>query len=142
MDRESPALTLKGLNHVGLMTRRVEESRAFYRDLLGFQEVSRPNFDFDGAWLYNFGLMIHLIHNPRAGDPSGQIETRHNHLAFHADDLPAVERLLQAHGVPFRKNEIKDRQIQQLFFQDPDGHHIEIGTYPPAPPVGFTRDAR
>jgi hypothetical protein len=45
-----------------------------------------------------------------------------------------VERLLIEHGVPYRKNEIKDRKIQQIFLRDPDGNHIEIGTYPPTPP--------
>jgi len=127
-------LPIGAVNHVGVMTRRVAESRRFYREVLGFREVSRPNFDFDGAWLYNYGLMIHLIYNEAAGDPGGEIQTRDNHLALHADDLDRVERLLQQHGIAYRKNEIVDRGIQQIFFRDPDGHHIEIGKYPPTPP--------
>ncbi len=126
-------LPLVALNHVALMTRRVDESRAFYRNVLGFREISRPNFNFRGAWLYNYGLMIHLLENERAGSPSDDIRTRDTHLALHTDDLPRVEQLLTEHGVRFRKNEIKDRGIQQIFFQDPDGNHIEIGTYPPTP---------
>ena len=39
-------LPLQAVNHVGRTTKRVEESRNFYRDVLGFREVSRPNFDF------------------------------------------------------------------------------------------------
>jgi glyoxylase I family protein len=116
------------------MSQRVEESRRFYRDVLGFREVSRPNFNFRGAWLYNYGLMIHVIENEAAGDPGGEIQTRANHLALHTDDLDAVENLLVEHKVAFKKNEIKDRGIKQIIFQDPDGHHIEIGTYPPTPP--------
>jgi glyoxylase I family protein len=127
-------LPIGAVNHLGIMTRRVAESRRFYREVLGFREVSRPNFDFDGAWLYNYGLMIHVIYNEAAGDPSGEIQTRHNHLALHADDLDRVERLLQQHGIAYRKNEIVDRGIKQIFFRDPDGHHIEIGKYPPTPP--------
>jgi glyoxylase I family protein len=127
------ALPIIGINHIGVMTRRVAQSRAFYRDVLGFREVSRPNFNFDGAWLYAYGLMIHLIYNEAAGDPDEEIRTRDNHLALHVDDLQAVERLLDQHGIAFRKNEIVDRGIKQLFFHDPDGHHIEIGHYPPTP---------
>ncbi len=127
-------LPIGAVNHVGVMTRRVAQSRRFYREVLGFREVSRPNFDFDGAWLYNYGLMIHLIYNDAAGDPDGEIQTRYNHLALHSDDLDQVERLLRQHGVAYRKNEIVDRGIKQIFFRDPDGHHIEIGTYPPTPP--------
>lgn len=127
-------LPLQAVNHVGLVTRRLEDSRRFYREVLGFREVARPNFDFPGAWLYNYGLMIHLIQNELAPDPDGEIQTRGNHLALHADDLAAVERLLGEHGVAFRKNMIVDRGIRQIFFRDPDGHHIEVGTYPATPP--------
>ena len=126
-------LPIKSVNHVGCLTKRVEQSKAFYRDVLGFHEVSRPDFNVAGAWLYNYGLMIHLIHSDAAGDPDGEIRSRDNHLALHVDDLTAVERLLEQHGIPFRKTEIPDRGIQQIFFQDPDGHHIEIGKYPPTP---------
>ncbi len=127
-------LPLEAVNHLGLMSRRVEESKRFWRDVMGFREVSRPNFNFTGAWVYNFGLMIHIIHNEAVADPSGEIQTRANHIALHSSDLAAVERLLKEHGVPYRRNEIKDRGVQQIFFRDPDGHHIEIGNYPPTPP--------
>ncbi len=126
-------LPITAVNHVGRITRRVEESRQFYRDVLGFREVSRPNFDFPGAWLYNYGIMIHLIYNEAAGDPEGEIQTRGDHLALNTNDLEASERLLQEHGIPYRKNVVKDRNIAQIFFRDPDGHHVEIGNYPPTP---------
>jgi catechol 2,3-dioxygenase-like lactoylglutathione lyase family enzyme len=127
-------LPITAVNHVGRITKRVDESRQFYRDVLGFREVSRPNFDFPGAWLYNYGIMIHLIHNTAAGDPDGEIQTRHDHLALNTNDLEGAERLLQEHGIPYRKNVVADRNITQIFFRDPDGHHVEIGTYPPTPP--------
>ena len=88
------ALPVSAVNHVGITTRRVEESTAFYRDVLGFREVSRPNFNFRGAWLYNYGLMIHLFDNEAAGGRTDEIQTRDNHLALHSDDLAGVERLL------------------------------------------------
>jgi catechol 2,3-dioxygenase-like lactoylglutathione lyase family enzyme len=131
---EHPALPIMSVNHVGLMTKRLAESRAFYREVLGFREVSRPNFNFAGAWLYNYGLMIHLIENAEAGEPGRTIETRTNHLALHSDDLASVERILQQRGIAYRKNMIVDRGIPQIFFRDPDGHHVEVGTYPPTPP--------
>ena len=123
-------LPIKSLNHVGRLTRRLDESRAFYRDVLGFREVARPNFKFAGAWLENYGLLIHLIDSESAGSPDGEINTRDNHLAFHADDLSAVEARLAEHNIPFRRTEVPDRGIKQLFFRDPDGNHIEVGTYP------------
>ena len=81
------ALPIKAVNHVGRMTKRLDASRKFYRDVLGFREVQRPDFKFPGAWLYNYGIMIHLIDNEEAPDPEGEIKTRHDHLALHVSDI-------------------------------------------------------
>ncbi len=127
-------LPIEAVNHIAITTRRLEQSIAFYRDLLGFREVSRPGFSFRGSWLYNYGVMIHLIESLKAGDCDGEIDTRDNHLALHSSDLEAVARILQERGIAYRKNYIPDRDTRQIFFRDPDGHHIEVGTYPPTPP--------
>ena len=127
-------LPIQSLNHIGLTTLRLDESRHFYRDVLGFREVSRPDLKFPGAWLFNYGVMIHLMQSDQAGSPGGEINTRANHLALHSDDMETAEERLQQHNVPYRKNEIKERNIRQLFFHDPDGNHVEIGIYPPTPP--------
>jgi catechol 2,3-dioxygenase-like lactoylglutathione lyase family enzyme len=126
-------LPIRSLNHIAVVTRRVEDSVKFYRDVLGFREVERPNFKFAGAWLFNYGLMIHVIASDAEERPAGEILTRAAHLALHADDLDAVERLLNEHGIQYRKSEVPGRNVKQLFFQDPDGFHIEIGKYPPLP---------
>jgi len=43
----------------------------------------------------------------------------------------AVEKLLQQHGIPYKTNHVTITGVTQLFFQGPEGYHIEIGTYPP-----------
>ncbi len=126
-------LPIGAVNHLGRVTRRVEASRDFYRDVLGFREVARPDFNFPGAWLYNYGIMIHLIYNEAAPDPDGEIQTRGDHLALHTDDLAAAEQLLKDHGIAYRKNTVANTGLVQLFCRDPDGHHVEIGSYPPTP---------
>ena len=127
------------LNHVALYVTDLKRSTEFYRRVLQLEPIPRPAFTFPGAWLFNYGLMIHIIgretSNADARGSSGAIQTRDAHLALHADDLGAVEELLQQHGIAYRRNEVPDRKIKQLFFQDPDGFHIEVGTYPPLPPV-------
>jgi glyoxylase I family protein len=127
-------LPLESLNHVALMTRRLDESKAFWTRVMGFREVVRPNFNFRGAWITGHGLIIHLLENPKAGDPSDEIQTRENHLALHTSDLARIEQLLAAHGIVYRKKTLADTTVQQVFFQDPDGNVIEVGTYPPMPP--------
>jgi catechol 2,3-dioxygenase-like lactoylglutathione lyase family enzyme len=44
-------LPLCSVNHISRVVADVEESKAFYRDILGFTEVKRPaSFDFGGSW--------------------------------------------------------------------------------------------
>ncbi len=128
------ALPIESVNHLARQTKRLEEMRAFYRDVLGFREIERPNFNFPGAWLFNYGLQIHLIVDDQANNRTGgEISTRAAHLALHVLDTNEVERLLNAHHIPFVKNYVADRNVTQIFFHDPDGNHIEIGCYPPVP---------
>jgi catechol 2,3-dioxygenase-like lactoylglutathione lyase family enzyme len=127
-------LPIESVNHISRVTGNLAASTAFYRDVLGFREIRRPSVPFAGAWLYNYGLQIHLIEPEegaavRASD--GKISIRADHVAFHITDAQVVERLLQEHGIPFAKNYVKDSGVTQFFFHDPDGNHIEIGTYPP-----------
>jgi catechol 2,3-dioxygenase-like lactoylglutathione lyase family enzyme len=124
-------LPIKGLHHIARTTRDPERSRAFYRDVLGFREIQRPGFNFRGAWLFNYGVQIHIIEHT-ASDVSGEIDTRANHLAFAVDDFDQVERRLGELGIPYHK-QVNAGGIPQIFFHDPDGHHIEIGIYPPTP---------
>ena len=123
-------LPIRSLHHVARITRRLDESRAFYRDVLGFREIARPQIGFPGAWLCNYGIQIHLLVNDAPEGAHQLIETRDNHLAFYVDDADVVERLLQAHAVVFRVNLQRDTNLKQIFFRDPDGHHIEVACYP------------
>jgi catechol 2,3-dioxygenase-like lactoylglutathione lyase family enzyme len=128
-------LPLQAIHHIGRVTRRLEASRAFYRDVLGFREIERPPFGFPGVWLFGYGVQIHLIVNePLARDPGDQIHTRADHLALHTADVAATEAALAAHGIAYRTNTVPATGVRQLFFHDPDGHHIEVGTYPATPP--------
>jgi catechol 2,3-dioxygenase-like lactoylglutathione lyase family enzyme len=129
-------LPVIALHHVARATRDPERCTAFYRDVLGFRQIERPNFSFRGTWLYNYGLQIHVIeHAAPDGGGDGPIDARANHLAFavaDADGLAEVERLLAERGIPFHK-QVNAGGIPQIFFHDPDGYHIEIGLYPAAP---------
>ena len=129
------ALPIRSINHVARTTKRLEASRRFYRDVLGFREIQRPDFGFPGAWLYNYGVQIHLIVNESlAPNPEDEIQTRADHLALHVDDIDEARQLLEEHGITYRENTVPKTGVVQLFFLDPDGHHVEVATYPPTPP--------
>ena len=126
-------LPIDSVNHITRVTTDLEASTAFYRDVLGFRPIWRPNFGFDGAWLFNYGIQIHL--SVATGDPAidaPETSNRANHVAFHVSNTDAVEELLKQHGIYYKTVTVPDIGVTQLFFQDPDGYHIEIGSYPPA----------
>ncbi len=128
-------LPIKSVNHIARVTRDLAASRAFYRDVLGFTELSRPDFGFPSAWLFNYGVQIHLIATATGETPEAEISIRADHVAFHVEETDEVERLLKEHGIPYKSNFVAGTGVTQLFFHDPDGNHIEIGNYPPGRPL-------
>lgn len=134
-DPATMPLPIRGLHHIALLTALPERSEAFYRDVLGFEVRPRPPFSYRGAWLYGWGVQIHLIETEDAdalfagADGTGQqIRTRSNHLAFAVEDREQVQQRLEAHGIAYRCN-LNAAGIHQVFCQDPDGHHLEFAQY-------------
>jgi hypothetical protein len=84
---ESHPLPLMALNHVSRLCRNVKESIDFYTKVLGFVLIERPQaFDFDGAWLFNYGVGIHLLQSKDGEDRRPQtddhLDPRDNHISF------------------------------------------------------------
>ncbi|KAA8541898.1 hypothetical protein F0562_023050 [Nyssa sinensis] len=124
-------LHLTSLNHISLVCKSVEESIDFYQNILGFVPVRRPgSFDFDGAWLFSYGIGIHLL---QSGDPEnmpakGEINPKDNHISFQCESMGAVEKKLKEMGIDYVRQQVEEGGIcvDQLFFHDPDGFMIEI----------------
>jgi catechol 2,3-dioxygenase-like lactoylglutathione lyase family enzyme len=117
------------LHHVSRQTRKLEETRKFYVDVLGFREVSRPELSFAGAWLYGAGIQIHLI-DESFDTPPSEINSRENHIAFKIDDMDGAEAALKEKGIEYRRQVVPERRSDQIFFRDPEGWLIELGSYP------------
>ncbi|GIM08531.1 hypothetical protein Vretimale_12539 [Volvox reticuliferus] len=91
-------------------------------------QVKRPSsFKFEGAWLHNYGIGLHLIKGcppprPKAINPASC------HISFQAASLADVEEALSREGIPYVKNVFAEDgiQVSQLFFHDPDDNMIEI----------------
>lgn len=77
---------LMALNHVSRLCSNVKESINFYRNVLGFVLIERPQaFDFDGAWLFNYGIGIHLVQakdEDRLPDDKDYLDPMDNHISF------------------------------------------------------------
>ncbi|KAF3785139.1 Metallothiol transferase [Nymphaea thermarum] len=125
------ALPLTSLNHISLVCRSIEESIDFYQNVLGFVPIRRPgSFDFDGAWLSNYGIGIHLLQaeDPESLPKKTEINPKDNHISFQCESMGAVERKLKEMGIRYVQSMVEDGGIyvEQLFFHDPDGFMIEI----------------
>lgn len=123
-------LPLESIHHIARETRDVERCTRFYTDVLGFHSIRRPNFHFGGAWLFGYGVQIHVIEGepPRRGSA---VSSRVDHVAFHTKDIAVVEALLREHKINYLRNVQGPTGMIQLFFHDPDGNHIEVASYPP-----------
>ncbi|XP_062182421.1 glyoxylase I 4-like [Phragmites australis] len=128
-------LPLASLNHISVMCRSLQSSLNFYRDVLGFIPVRRPgSFDFDGAWLFNYGIGIHLLQaeDLESMPPTKtEINPKDNHISFQTcESMEAVQRRLKELGVRYVQRRVEEGGIyvDQLFFHDPDGFMIEVCT--------------
>ncbi|GIL52779.1 hypothetical protein Vafri_8556 [Volvox africanus] len=127
MDSGKP-LKLLALNHVSRVCSDLDKAYQFYTEVLGFTPVKRPSsFEFEGAWLHNYGIGLHLIKGcppprPKAINPASC------HISFQAASLADVEESLARAGIPYVKKVFAEDGIQvgQLFFHDPDDNMIEI----------------
>ncbi|KAK3219424.1 hypothetical protein Dsin_013394 [Dipteronia sinensis] len=99
-------LHLTSLNHVSLICRSVEESIDFYQNVLGFVPIIRPrSFDFDGAWLFGFGIGIHLLQSedPEKLPKKTEINPKDNHISFQCESMGAVEKKLKEMEIKYKR---------------------------------------
>ena len=113
-------------DHVNIRTHRLAEMRAWYREVLGLDEGWRPDFKFDGAWLYTGDLaVVHLIEvdEEPGSDPA---DLKLEHFAFAAEDLTGFRQRLARFGIDTRERHVPGTNILQLNIHDPDGNHIHV----------------
>ncbi|KAF8026752.1 hypothetical protein BT93_F3335 [Corymbia citriodora subsp. variegata] len=128
---KSNPLHLKSLNHISFVCRSAEESINFYQNVLGFVPIRRPgSFDFDGAWLFGFGVGIHLLQSedPENMPKKTEINPKDNHISFQCESMGAVEKKLKEMEIDYVRAKVEEGgiEVDQLFFHDPDGFMIEI----------------
>ena len=132
-------MRISSLHHVALTVTDLERSRAFYRDVLGLEEIARPPFSFPGAWFsIANGQQLHLIVHDRSTFRDGKgLDTRDNHFAIRVEDYWATCEHLRAQG--FREDAedecrrliVNPRAVAgfpQMYIMDPDRHVIEINS--------------
>ncbi len=115
---------IKSLNHVAIYVADVQKSIDFYKNTMHFEQLPRPNFDFDGAW-FRLGTAqeLHLIAGRTIKTESG---SRSNHFALEVEDIEDWEQHLKTQNAIFRPPKTRPDGATQIFVQDPDGHFVEL----------------
>ena len=114
------------MNHFTILTDKLEETLAFYADLLDLHPGPRPPFKFPGAWLYardGKDPILHVI----AGKPKSElVKGVIDHMAFTGKDLPGMLQKLKARGIEYDLRQLPEYGTWQLFFFDHNDAKIEL----------------
>ena len=118
------------LGHVVFYVKSLQQSLAFYRDLLGFKEIGRV---FNGtAAALTSGRTHHELLLIQVGDAPGPPQGRRRGL-YHIgikvgnslDELRAAKHELEKAGVAI--DGMSDHTVSQsLYLRDPDGNEVEL----------------
>lgn len=113
------------LNHASLIVANLDVSMMFYSDVLGLQQVDRPDLGFPGAWFQLGDQQIHLLELENPDPITGRPEHggRDRHVALNALSLSPVQDTLNKAGIVYTMSKSGRRA---LFCRDPDGNAIEI----------------
>ncbi|MDQ3823853.1 MAG: VOC family protein [Actinomycetota bacterium] len=129
-------MEIRQLHHASVPVRDVERAKAFYRDVLGLEEIERPPFDFGGAWFAVGEGQLHLIQHPDATFRDGKgIDSRDTHLAIRVASFRAALERLRAHGYDAdAEHDLQKLRVRpdptagfpQIHLLDPDRNVVEI----------------
>lgn len=112
------------LNHVGIWVENVAASVDFYKNILQFEQLPRPAFDFNGAW---FRLGKHQELHILEGRTEKVIShSRKSHFALKVKSIKETEYFLKNKGLTFTGPKQRPDGGWQIFVVDPDGYWIEF----------------
>lgn len=126
-------LQVRSFDHITIIVDDIEATRHFYAELLGMEEVARPDFDFPGSWYQIGNVQIHVTQaNELAGlagwgDRQVKSVSRGHHFAFEVDNMQSAYERVQELGIRVGDGpKTRPDGAKQLYIYDPDGHLVEL----------------
>lgn len=116
------------IDHFTVLSADAIAAAEFFSAILGLESGPRPHFCVAGVWLYcNDAPILHIIERENVATVRGSMD----HIALWGRDLSGTVARLKARGTAFRLQRIPaggpSEGDWQLYFETPDGAHIEIG---------------
>jgi len=118
------------LNHIAVYVHELERSTNFYEQVLMLQKIEEPFHDGKHTW-FTLGPagQLHLIQGAKADIT----RDKNDHLCFSVASLESFIANLDKHGIEYtnwpgteRAPTVRVDGVKQIYFQDPDGHWIEV----------------
>ena len=153
-------MTVQNFAHFGICVADPERSMRFYRDLLGFEPLTKltvsdegssqlvglENLELNSYFLERDGVRIELLHYLSPGHEEGTVARPMNrrgltHMALRVENLAGMLEQLEAEGFEMLKashvNQ-PDFGVSVIYVLDPDGVRVELIEMPgdPREPLG------
>lgn len=116
-----------GLNHITIRVNRIEDSKDFYGNILGF-ELLRTMGQSMAVYDVGNGDTLVIVEAETSYDPTSR-DFRVDHFGFYCDSAKQVDEL----AVYFREREVtilsgpaNRKKGRFIFIADPDGNMIEF----------------
>lgn len=118
------------LNHIAIYVHTLDKSTDFYENVLGLKKIEEPFKDGRHTW-FTLGPagQLHLIQ----GADANIKRDKNDHLCFSVHSIEDFIDNLNKHKVEYtnwpgtaKAPTVRVDGVKQIYFQDPDGHWIEI----------------
>ena len=130
-EKKSP---IGGVDHVGLTVSKLEDSKRFFVETLGFEELGKdPSYP---AYFLNNGAITVTLWQTKSGDKATPFNRKNNvglhHLAFQVETYEKLEHLhqmlLQAPGVKveFAPENLGRGPTKHMMIREPSGNRLEF----------------
>lgn len=111
---------IKGINHITLSVKDLDESFIFYTNLLGFKPIAKWE---KGSYLLAGNIWITLIKDVKVRKES---LLEYTHIAFDIEEKDFIKlsnKIIDSGAKIFQEN---TSEGLSLYFLDPNGHKLEI----------------
>jgi catechol 2,3-dioxygenase-like lactoylglutathione lyase family enzyme len=128
-------------DHVSLRAKNPAMMKDFLVHLLDLKVGFRPDFPFEGYWLYSKEKDIIHIFNEDAVFYKKDLVKENiqeestgknivNHIAFYSDDYEVLMNKIKSNNLDYSINYVPDSKIEQIFIKAPENLIIEIQAIP------------
>lgn len=114
------------INHIQITVPAAaeEDSKRFYRDLLGLEEIPKPasSKGRGGAWFRRGSVEVHLS----VEDATAENSSSRRHICYLVTDLAEAETRLSSAGVEIIPDDRPAVGWKRFYVRDPGANKIEI----------------